>query len=281
MQIEKIVAAFVLATGLLTGFSSALAADGDATAANLDKLLEQFRVLDKDVSVLKEVSASKLDAQDKRISDIGLATAQQGNLLSAISNQTAAVGNYIAWTSGVITLLVLAAGLITYFSATRRVKEESREWFEKNTAKLHSEIEVLREKVQAASGEIEGHTAQVASISNAALQHVQTKKDEFDKAVGDSLQSMQLKDDGHPLAIESVAVVERASDELKTKPEASFTAEEHFARGLSYVTRQNHLSALESFRAASKALPATAPADATARYLFAQGVTLGELNKSE
>ncbi len=130
MHIGKIVAAFVLATGLLTGFSSALAADGDATAANLDKLLEQFRVLDKDVSVLKEVSTSKLDAQDKRISDIGLATAQQGNHLSAISNQTAAVGNYIAWTSGVITLLVLAAGLITYFSATRRVKEESREWFE-------------------------------------------------------------------------------------------------------------------------------------------------------
>lgn len=149
MHIGKIVAAFVLATGLLAGFGSALAADGDATAANLDKLQEQFRVLDKDVSVLKEVSASKLDAQDKRISDIGLATAQQGNHLSAISNQTAAVGNYIAWTSGVITLFVFIAGFATYFSAKTRAEKEARDasanWFKEHSNELRMEIEKIRE----------------------------------------------------------------------------------------------------------------------------------------
>ena len=283
MHIEKIVAAFVLATGLLTGFGSALAADGDATAANLDKLQEQFRVLDKDVSVLKEVSASKLDAQDKRISDIGLATAQQANHLSAISNQTTTVGSFIAVTSVVITVFVFVAGFVTYLSATRRVKEESREWFEKNTAKLHSEIEVLREKTRAASGEIERHTQQVVTGKLAALQDMKIAADEFGSAAGKILQSMQLKDDGRHLAIdpESAAVVERASDELKTKPESSFTAEDHFARGLSYFAKGNHLSALESFQAASQAVPEPTLTDAPARYLFAQGVTLGILDQLE
>ena len=283
MHIGKIVAAFVLATGLLTGFGSALAADGDATAADLDKLREQVRVLDKDVSVLKEVSASKLDAQDKRISDIGLATAQQANHLSAISNQTTTVGSFIAVTSVVITVFVFVAGFVTYLSATRRVKEESREWFEKNTAKLHSEIEVLREKTRAASGEIERHTQQVVTGKLAALQDMKIAADEFGSAAGKILQSMQLKDDGRHLAIdpESAAVVERASDELKTKPESSFTAEDHFARGLSYFAKGNHLSALESFQAASQAVPEPTLTDAPARYLFAQGVTLGILDQLE
>lgn len=282
MRVEKIMVTIVLLAGLLNGFGFALAADSTAKAADLEKLQEQFRVLDKDLAILKEISAVKLDTQDKRISDIGLATAQHANHLSAISNQTTAVGNYIAWTSGVITLLVLAAGLITYFSATRRVKEESREWFEKNTARLHREIEALQAKVQTASGEIDGHKEQVAISSKAALAHVQSEKNKFEAAASKILQTMQPEDEGSAPVIdaESAAVVQRASDELKAIPESSFTAEDHFARGLSQIANKNHFSALESFKAASGVLHETAAPDQRVRYLVAQAIALAALDKS-
>ncbi len=137
--------------------------------------------------------------------------------------------------------------------------------------------------MQTASGEIERHTEQVSTSSKAALQHVQTKKEEVDAAAEQLLQSRQLKDDERTPAVDpkAAAVVERASDELKTKPESSFTAEDHFARGLSQFAKGNHLSALESFRAAYQAGPETTPTDAPVRYLFAQGVTLGKLDKPE
>jgi tetratricopeptide (TPR) repeat protein len=284
MRVEKIMATMVLlSAGLLNGYGFALAADGVSTVADLDKLQEQFRVLDKELAVLKEISASKLDAQDKRISDIGFATAQHANHLSAISNQTTAVGNYIAWTSGVITLLVLAAGFITYFSATRRVKEESREWFERNASELRNEIQVLRENVQAASGEIDGHKEQVATISKDALDHVQSRRNEVDAAASKILQPKQPKEIGGTAAIDpdSAAVVARASDELKAKPETSFTAEDHYARGSSHFAEGNNLSALESFKAASRTLRKPAAREKLVDYLFAQAAALGALNRSD
>ena len=193
------------------------------------------------------------------------------------------MGNYIAWTSGVITLLVLAAGFITYFSATRRVKEESREWFEKNTARLHREIEALQAKVQTASGEIDGHKEQVATSSKAALAHVQSEKNKFEAAASKILQTMRPEDKGSAPVIdaESAAVVQRASDELKATPESSFTAEDHYARGLSHFAKGNHLSALESFKAAFRALSEPVAPDELARYLFAEAIALGALGKSE
>jgi tetratricopeptide (TPR) repeat protein len=123
----------------------------------------------------------------------------------------------------------------------------------------------------------------VSTSSKAALQHVQTKKEEVDAAAEQLLQSRQLKDDERTPAVDpkAAAVVERASDELKTKPESSFTAEDHFARGLSQFAKGNHLSALESFRLTSQAVLESTPADALARYLIAQGVTFGILGKSE
>ena len=248
MRVEKFMATIVLLAGLLNGFGVALAADSAVAAADLDKLQEQVRVLDKDLALLKEISAVKLDAQDKRLSDIGLATAQHANHLSAISNQTTSVGNNIAWTSWGITLLLSIAGVVTYFNAASRVKAESREWFEKNASELRSEIAALRENAQAASGEIDGHKEQVATSSKDALDHVQNKRNEVDAAASKILQTKPKEDDGRTVEIdpESAAVVARASDELKTKPESSFTAEDHYARGSSHFASGNHLSALES-----------------------------------
>ena len=102
MRLTKklIVISIVMASALL---GRALAADKPATQADLEKLQEQVRAIDKEFAVQKETAVIKLEALEKRQNDI---TAQQANSLAAIANQTTTVGNYIAITSMVITFLV-------------------------------------------------------------------------------------------------------------------------------------------------------------------------------
>jgi Tfp pilus assembly protein PilO len=107
------------------------AADKPALQADLDKLQDQIRTLDKDLAVLKETSSLKLDAQDKRLADVGLTTAQHANHLAAVANHTTTMGNYISYTSILITVLVLGAGFITYFSAKSKAELEARDAAEK------------------------------------------------------------------------------------------------------------------------------------------------------
>ena len=97
---------------VLTLFGSALAADKPVAQADVDKLQEHVRTIDKDLAVQRETAVIKLEALEKRQNEI---TAQQANSLAAISNQTTTVGNHIAMTSILITVLVAGAGLITYF----------------------------------------------------------------------------------------------------------------------------------------------------------------------
>jgi tetratricopeptide (TPR) repeat protein len=279
MRIEKMVAVFALWVGLLTGVGSAFGTGGDSAAANLEKLQEQVRVLDKDVLVLKEVSASKLDAQDKRISDIGLATAQQSNHLSAISNQTGMVGSQIGWTSVGVTVLVFVGGLFAFWSVTTRAEIEARAastaWFKENAIALHKEIDQLREQAAKAVEGISQHQAGVAASADAAKRSIAKH--------ANSILTQNAADGDNPHRVDPAAeqAVTRVSDELKEKPEAEFTSQDHFARGLSQFAKGNHLSALESFRAASQLAPETVLNDELVRYLFAQGVALGMLGKPE
>ena len=159
MPIFKVILNSIFLALVVSG--SIFAADKPAVQADLEKLQEQVRTIDKDLSINKEVSSVKLDAQDKRLGDIALSTAQQANHLAAISNQTTTVGNYIAITSALITVLVLGAGFITYFSAATRAEKEARKasegWFRENAAALQAEIQSLRIQKQNASAEIETH----------------------------------------------------------------------------------------------------------------------------
>ncbi len=259
----------------------AFAADRTATSADLEKLHDQVRALDKDLSVLKETSASKLDAQDKRLSDIALATAQHGNHLEAISNQTSLVGNYIAWTSAVITLLVFVAGFITYVSAKNRAEKEARDtaeqWFKQRAAVLTQEIEDLRLKASSASTAIAEYQEGVASKAKATEQAME----EAARSIIDS--ATHSVDGTSDVASDpdAVALIRKASDALKEKPESSFTANDHYARGLDFFAASNYQSALSAFDNALKLLATDVSAQRTAIFLFNKGVTLGKLSRSE
>lgn len=165
MPILKVILKSIFLALLVSG--SIFAADKPATPADLEKLQEQIRIIDKDLIIQKEISVVRLDAQDKRLGDIALTTAQQANHLAAISNQTTTVGNYIGVTSVLITVFVFGAGFITYISAKSKAKDEARDasalWFKQNAADLQKEIEKLRAEAQKVSEQIESHGNQIAS----------------------------------------------------------------------------------------------------------------------
>ncbi|MFX6755209.1 hypothetical protein ABTH19_19835, partial [Acinetobacter baumannii] len=52
----------------------------------------ELRMLEKDVSTIKEHIAIRLDAQDKRVGDLGQITAQQANHIAAVATQTTYLG---------------------------------------------------------------------------------------------------------------------------------------------------------------------------------------------
>ena len=80
---------------------------------------------------------------------------------------------------------------------------------------------------------------------------------------------------------QAAQIVRDESNALKAKPESQFTAENFYARGLADISSTNYQSALSAFEQAIMLSNADAPADQVAQYLFAKGVTLGALGKSE
>lgn len=76
-------------------------------------------------------------------------------------------------------------------------------------------------------------------------------------------------------------VVAQASQSLKRKPESEFTAADFFTRGVSYFSNQDFHAALAAFDSAIQLSAADTSPDRPAQYLFAKGVTLGQLDKPQ
>lgn len=263
-------------------FTTLLLFAGIGTAAGLspaeiENLRTQVRSLDKDLGVQKEVSAIRLDALEKRLTD---ATQQHANQLSVISNQNTTVGHYISYTSISITMIVTLAGFITYFSAKNRAEKEAREasgrWFKEHSDKLSKEIEDLRRIAEQATAEIAKHQIDVANNASNTIESFKRK--------ADSILTAKFAEDGKnpvPLDPEAVNEVKRVNEKLKDKPESSFTSADHYARGVAYFTRTNYQSAIDSFDKAWNHAPRDTDVETLASYLLAKGVTLGELGRSE
>ena len=278
MPILKVILKSIFLALLVSG--SIFAADKPATPADLEKLQEQIRIIDKDLIIQKEISVVRLDAQDKRLGDIALTTAQQANHLAAISNQTTTVGNYIGVTSVLITVFVFGAGFITYISAKSKAKDEARDasalWFKQNAADLQKEIEKLRAEAQKVSEQIESHGNQIASEASSFAELAAASR-----AVLDSARAPAAGTSREAPNQQALQTVRDASDALKEKPESQFTAADYFARGLASFSSENYQSALSAFEQAITLSKADATANKIAQYLFAKGVTLGALGKSE
>ena len=257
------------------------AADKPATQADFNELQKQVQSIDKDLAVLKEIKAGL----EKRQNEI---TAQQANSLAAISNQTTTVGNFIAVTTILITLMVFIAGFVTYFSAARKAKEEalaeSKKWFDENATELRIQIEKLKNDAEAATNQMDTHAAKVRSDADKATEAIAKSTSDVlaaSTSILNSTSSGRGSESRTATDAEALKTVEQASQALKNKPESEFTPEDFYARGLDNYANGNFQSALLAFENAYKSLGEDAPAEPSAAYLFAQGVALGKLGKPE
>ena len=201
------------------------------------------------------------------------------------------VANYIAWTSAGITLIFFVAGFIVYTTVRGRAIDEAteaaRKWLDDHGADLRREAETRNEALKqevasllAAAGvaarEIAELKAGVAVDAASARQVFEASKALF--APGAGLSSAALSG----AARDAVGAIESASEELKQKPEADFTAADYLARGLALVAKGQAESALAAFDTGL----AIAVRDASLRdrdhaaLLFARAGTLARLGRA-
>jgi tetratricopeptide (TPR) repeat protein len=260
---------------------------------------EQVHALDKDLSVLKETASLRIDAQDKRIGDLA---GQQANYLAAISAQTGSVANYIAITGVAITVLFFIAGLATYFSATNKAVKEANDaaaaWFANNGAEQTAKLNALREQYDvsldefkrlrdASADALQEMRAQIEIVKETAekaRKDIVTARDQVDSYSRQILNSADTTIGGSstPTDATAVSAVREASQELKTKPESDFTADDYWTRGLADYSLGHFESALTAFRNGAAQAEKNADAKKVHEQLrLAIGVTLGQMGRSE
>ena len=259
---------------LMSLLSIAFAADKPVTQADFNDLQKQVQNIDKELAVLKETTAGLKDRQSE-------ITSGQANSLAAIANQTTTVGNYIALTSVLVTLLVFSAGSITYFSAVRKAKEEAQEaskkWFYENSAELKKQTAELQAEAHLASESIRANKVRVESDTNLFKISLQESNEMlFDlgkSGLGDKFASNVNQ--------KAVDKVNKASDALKTRPESEFTDDDFYVRGLANYANNDYQPALQAFKNAYLALNSKVLVSKRAQYLLAQGKAQVELGEPE
>ena len=259
--------------GLCVLLSAHSAPERMAAQADVDKLQDQVHALDKDVGVF----SAKLDAQDKRIQDIQSITASQANHIGMVANHTTTLGNWIAWVGALITLTVFIGGLISFRFKDKAIEEakkaakfEAEEWFENHSKELQNEIAELRKETSQAIAKIHEHEAGVGN-----------KARDAEKRIEDMTPKVFNKSKASELPQEDRAVLNTTNEALKQKPEAEFTAEDYFARGLAEYANERFESALTAFEQSLEHLSQAEPAIKQVMFLFAKGVTLGALNRPD
>ncbi len=243
-------------------------------------------ITDKTVAILEEGTKNKLDAQDKRIGDLGLATAQQANFMGAIANQTTNVG-YL------ITLVLFIGGLAAYFTATRHAakeaKETAKQWMEEHERDLRAQIDALKAEAGSlktqiaqlvaeathARTEIDQHTAGVTNHAASAHEKIAQAYQQIlsSKHIGDSTSRSQAD-------TSAAQTVREVSAALEEKPEKAFTSEDHFARGLNEYLSDRFDSALVSFdKALERAQAEQIAPERHAQLMFARALALGGIGR--
>lgn len=252
--------------------------------ADLAKVQTQVETVDRELVILKQVTDNRLDTQDQRIGDLSSMTEQQGNYMSAIANVT-------TWVGAGIALLAILAGFVNFISvrnqASARATEIAEQWFQKNadtlqnqaaesTKKansLHEQVTALRLKADETYAEIERIKVEFSDHANKSRMTI----DQATEQILTAADAGRNKRIINPAAIEAVA---QANREIDDKPASSFSADDHFARGLREYLSSDFKSALSSFdNALQRTQIERSQPENIAKFLLFRGVTLGELGR--
>ncbi|WP_141758734.1 hypothetical protein [Duganella sp. HH105] len=257
---------FLIALMLAASCHNSFAAPPDkfATKDELAQSQERLQKLENELAVQRHILQLSTEANDKRLADFGALATMQGS-------QTTWVGNIVAGTGVLITVIIALAGLGIYFSVIRLAKNEVRGWFSENAAELRKTIDDLSLEAEKARTGIAQHADQVADDARAAQEKIVAAE-----------RLMQLPISGATPAKSddsaSRQIVSQASADLTSKPESTFSASDYYIRGADLFADGKFESALDAFNGALRNASASTP-DELAQYLFSKALTLRNLNR--
>ena len=246
------------------------------TQTDVQQLQQQIQVFDKELAVLKEVTSNRLDAQDKRVGDIGLWTGQQANYMATISNHSTLVGIGI-------TVITIAVGFLAFISTRNRAiteaKAASASWFSEKSIELNKEIDILRKKALSAQKEVDDHVIETKlGINKIAADTTKNLSELVIKAAENIINQPNSSQSSQ----EDLDTVKLANQNLEEKPEIEFTAEEHFVRATADYSAKRFESALISIeKAIRKSWEESISAEMHSKYINARAVILSALNRHE
>jgi tetratricopeptide (TPR) repeat protein len=206
-------------------------------------------------------------------------------LTTMLANKTAWIGNLVAIVAIFITVIVFVASYATYVSTKDRAKKEARsvakKWFTAKTHSLEQEIEKLLAKAEAAQESIAIQAHQVLFEAQDVSKTMQAAKAQAEAF----MQSSHAKDptgsaENSGDSNAASEFVQQANENLKSKAEIDFTADEHYIRGAALYHSGNLQAALHSFDTAVSHA-GSAPSSDQVKYRMAKAFTLDALKRDE
>lgn len=231
-------------------------AELDAQKELLQLKIDSSRELtQKDVDSLK----SRIDALDKRLDD---QNNRVGDIGQAIDRLAVTMGD-----GGILlTVLLALGGLVGYFSVARQAKEEakatSQQWFDSNHAKLLAQIEALQQAATQAQQTIAHKVDAVTQLHDVAITHIQG-------GMG------KTGENGTPINSEEEAALRQSAEEIKAKPEASYSFEDWNTRAFDAFQAKQYEDAALYWKHASN-VPNAGVAN-TVQALFNRAVSFHHL----
>lgn len=271
----------LLLTIVFLCFSSTTLASQNSTAAQVGnstaQISERLDKLEKEIEFQERSIQLSIDTNDKRLADFGALATMQGT-------HTTWVGNVVAWVSIGITVIVALAGTLTYFSVTHRAKNEAQDaaqkWLTANGSNLETKISDLEDRVANAISKINEHELAVREKRRHATSVIEGEQNALRQAADDLMQKAASLLPANSSNAKETKLVQKASNELKRKPESEFNAKDHYIRGVSLYSKKNWQGALDSFNAAIE-LSSESSEEDRVRYLFSKAQALTRLDRGE
>jgi len=217
--------------------------------------------LQKDYKIVE----TRLDNQDKRISDVNFTLTMFGAFL---------------------TVLVLVAGGVGWVSVKARTREEARaatkEWFEENARGMEQEISDLRQQAKEAHDSIEKLKLETKRHFQSAQDEVQedarVAKDKIQKNMGNS-SSKTASDELPSTQNLNSEALEKMEQAIRNKPEVEYGFEDWDTRAFNAWHKKDFEGAARYWRFAAQITEASNVQ--ISQSLNNAGVALGQQNRSE
>lgn len=245
-------------------------------------LAERVAKLEQELEKYQAVEQTRREGAEKLLEERGKGTEErfqaQNNRIGDISGQIDRFGILLTAFACIITLAVFVGGLKIYKDARDDAKRQAEDWMKANFEDIVRRVkskseEELDEYIDSVKQDLKGNVERiVVELKESASSKADDMFQELDKTLKDKLNGITPGGDIDKDQMELINVVGKG---LKSIPEAEYTADQLYAKGMTEFYSARYDSALEYFsQAASKA---GAPAATVANALVAKGVSLEKM----